>query len=96
MTSAGVTCPGLESSPFQKVRKGLSTQRNPIMLLVLFSAPAFLVSAYLAFLCYRQACYRQAIFLAFFSGLMLVFTLGVLGAGLYSWQAFQGEMPTLF
>ena len=65
------------------------------MLLVIFSAPACLLSFYLAYLCYRNACYRQTLALTLVAVLLLAFTLGMLGAGYFSGVALQEELANL-
>ena len=65
------------------------------MLLIVFSAPACLLNFYLAYLCYRKAHYRHTLVLALIAVFMLFVTLGLLGAGYYSWLILKVEAATL-
>lgn len=65
------------------------------MLFVLFSAPVCLLSFYLAFLCFRKALYPHTVVLTVIAVFMLLFTLGVLGAGFLANQAIQDELASL-
>lgn len=65
------------------------------MMLVLFSAPACLLSLYLAWLCYRQARYRHTLVLGLIALFMLLLTLGVLGAGYVTSLAIKAETASL-
>lgn len=64
------------------------------MLMVILSAPLCLLCFYLAWLCYRRAFYRQALVLGGFALVFLLFTLGMLGASYYTWEAMKLDHPT--
>ena len=59
------------------------------MLLVIFSAPGCLLCGYLAILCYRRSFYPQALCLAGFSLVLLLLTVGLLGAGYFTTTRFE-------
>ncbi|MEJ2471831.1 MAG: hypothetical protein P8Y96_12045 [Desulfuromonadales bacterium] len=65
------------------------------MLIVLFSAPIFLLCCYLALVCYRQARYQHTLVLVLVAGLMLLITLGVLGGGYFLSLSMSREAATL-
>ena len=67
-----------------------------MFLIVIFSAPACLLSFYLAYLCYRRARYPHALVLALVAVIMLVVTLGVLGAGYFAGQAIEVESAACY
>lgn len=52
------------------------------MMIVVFSAPLFLLCSYLAFLCFRKARYQHSVILALVATFMLVLTVSVL-CGIY-------------
>jgi len=48
------------------------------MMIVIFSAPLFLLCSYLAFLCFRKARYQHSLALALVATFMLILTVSVL------------------
>jgi len=61
------------------------------VLLVIFSAPACLLSFYLAFLCYRKSLYPHTIALTMVAAFMLLLTLGILAAGFLAGKTINDE-----
>lgn len=61
------------------------------MLMVLLAAPLCLLSFYLTWICYRRGFMRQALALGAFALICLLFTLSMLGATLYTWEAMKVE-----
>ena len=64
------------------------------MLMVLLSAPLCLLCLYLTFLCYRRGLMKQTLVLGAFAMMFLLFTLGMIGASFYTWEALKVEAAT--
>lgn len=62
------------------------------MLMVILSAPLGLLCLYLTWLCYRRGFPRQALVLGGFALAFLLFTLAMLGASYYTWEAMKLDM----
>lgn len=60
-------------------------------MMVILSAPLCLLCLYLAWLCYRQACYKHTLVLGLFAVLLLLITVGFIGAGYYTWDVLKLE-----
>lgn len=65
------------------------------MLLVIFSAPACLLSIYLAFLCYKKARYQHTMVLTLIALFMLLLTLGLLSAGFLAGLVIKVETASI-
>jgi len=50
----------------------------PVMMIIAFSAPIFLLCSFLAVLCFRKAYYRHSLILVLVATFMLVLTVSVL------------------
>jgi len=55
------------------------------MMIVFLTAPACLLSFFLAYLCYKRAHYRHSLVLSVFAVCMLLVTIGILGFGYFMW-----------
>ena len=64
-------------------------------MMIILTGPACVLSFVLAHLCYRADCYRQTVVLTAFAVFMLILTLGLFGAGYYTWGAFQAGVTIL-
>lgn len=62
------------------------------MFMVFLTAPACLLSFYLAFLCYKRSFYRHTLILASFGICMLLVTVGILGFGYLVWAEMGEEL----
>ena len=65
------------------------------MAIIFLTAPACLLSFYLAFLCYRKAFYTHALVLSMVAGFMLIVTLAVVVIGYSAWSVIDEELVTL-
>ncbi len=65
------------------------------MAIIFLTAPASLLSFYLAFLCYRKAYYSHALVLSMVAGFMLIVTLAVVVIGYSAWNVIDDELVTL-
>ena len=53
------------------------------MMMVFLTAPACLLSFFLAYLCYKRAYYRHMLVLSVFAVCMMVVTISILGVGYF-------------
>ena len=58
-------------------------------MMVILSAPLCLLCVYLAWLCYRRAFYKQTLVIGLFALLLLLITVGFIGASVYTWDMLQ-------
>ena len=58
-------------------------------MMVIFSGPFCLLCFYLAWLCYRKDCYKQTLVLGAFGFVLLIITVGIVGATYYTWDALK-------
>ena len=65
------------------------------MMMVFLTAPACLLSIFLAYLCYQRAYYRHTIVLSVFAVCMLFVTVGILGIGYFMWAEMSEEFAVL-
>ena len=64
------------------------------MMLVFLTAPACLLSFFLAYLCYKRAYYQHMLVLLVFAVCMLIVTVGILGVGFFMWAEMSEEFAT--
>lgn len=65
------------------------------MMMVFLTAPACLLSFFLAYLCYKRAYYRHMLVLSVFAVCMLLVTVGILGVGYFMWMEVNEEFAAL-
>jgi len=65
------------------------------MLMVILSAPLCLLCFYLTYLCYRRGLMKQTLVLGIFAMMFLLFTLSMIGASYYTWEALKVEAASL-
>ena len=58
-------------------------------MMLILALPLCLLCSYLAYLCYRKECYPQAWTLASVAALLLLFSLGFIGASYYAWVEWE-------
>ncbi len=65
------------------------------MLMVILSAPLCLLCFYLTYLCYQRGLMKQTLVLGIFAIMFLLFTLSMIGASYYTWEALKVEAASL-